>query len=91
MGEDAALQIFSERLTHVGLWRVVVTRAVELACAGKFMPSLEMVGNGLVKQRALRMDASPDEPGPDQEYTDVELDAVRKAANQLTAQGVRHG
>ena len=91
VGEDAVLQNFAERLAHLGSWRVVVTLAVELACAGKFMPSLEMVGNGLAKQRALRMDASPDEPGPDQEYTDVALDAVRKAAIQLTAQGVRHG
>jgi len=30
-----------------------VTLTVELACAGKFMPSLKMAGNGLVKQRAL--------------------------------------
>jgi hypothetical protein len=32
---------------------VVVALAVELACAGKFMPSLEVVGNDLVELRAL--------------------------------------
>ena len=31
----------------------MVTLPVELTCAGKFMPSLEMVGNGLVGQSAL--------------------------------------
>ena len=31
----------------------MVTLPVELTCAGKFMPSLEMVGNGLVEQSAL--------------------------------------
>ena len=55
VGEDAAFGVFAQRLAHKGLWRLVVILSVELACAGKFMPSLETVGNGLVKQRALRM------------------------------------
>jgi hypothetical protein len=32
---------------------VVVTLPVELTCAGKFMPSFEVVGNGLAEQCAL--------------------------------------
>jgi hypothetical protein len=32
---------------------VVVTLAIELACAGKFMPSLEVLGNRLVEQSAF--------------------------------------
>ena len=53
--KDAAFQIFSKGLTHKGLWRVVVALAVELACADHVKPGLEVVGNRLVEQRALRV------------------------------------
>ena len=33
----------------------MVALPVKLACAGKFMPSLEVLGYGLVEQRALRV------------------------------------
>ena len=55
MCKDAALKILTKGLADVGLGGVVVALAVELACAGKFMPSLEVLGNGLVQQRALRV------------------------------------
>jgi hypothetical protein len=44
MGKDAALQILAKRLTNIGLGAVVVPLPVELACAGKFMPGLEVLG-----------------------------------------------
>jgi hypothetical protein len=53
--KDAARQILAKCLADVGLGGVVVALAVELACTGEFMPSLEMFGNGLVEQRALRV------------------------------------
>ena len=53
VGEDAAFQIFAKRLADIGLGGVVVALAIELTCAGEFMPGLEMFGNGLVEQRAL--------------------------------------
>ena len=53
MDEDAALQIFAESLTGIGLGGVAVALAVELTRAGEFMPSLEVFGYGLVEQRAL--------------------------------------
>ena len=48
MRKDAAFEIFAKGLADTGLGCVVVTLAVGLACAGEFMPSLEMVGYGLV-------------------------------------------
>ena len=53
MGKDAAFQIFAKGLADVGLGGVVVTLAVELAGAGQFKPGLEVLGCGLVQQRAL--------------------------------------
>ena len=53
MGEDAAFQIFAKRMADIGLWCVVVALAVELAGTGKFMPSLEVLGDGLVQQGPL--------------------------------------
>jgi hypothetical protein len=53
VGEDAALQILAKGLADIRLWGVVVTLAIELACAGKFMPSLEVLGNRLVEQSAF--------------------------------------
>ena len=53
VGEDAALQILAKGLGDIRLWGVVVTLAIELACAGKFMPSLEVLGNRLVDQSAF--------------------------------------
>ena len=53
VGEDAALQILLERHANIGLWGVVVALAVELTCAGELMPGLEVLGNGLVEQRAF--------------------------------------
>jgi hypothetical protein len=53
VGEDAAFEVFAKRLADIRLWSVVVALPVELACAGKFIPSLEMFGNGLVKKGAL--------------------------------------
>lgn len=55
MRKGAALQIFAESLTGIGLGGVAVALAVELTRAGEFMPSLEVFGNGLVQQRALRV------------------------------------
>jgi hypothetical protein len=34
---------------------VVIALPVELACTDEFMPGLEVLGNGLVEQRALRV------------------------------------
>ena len=53
MGKDAAFQIFAKGLADVGLGGVVVTLAVELAGAGQLKPGLEVLGYGLVQQRAL--------------------------------------
>ena len=53
MGKDAACQIFAKGLADVGLGGVVVTLAVELAGAGQLKPGLEVLGYGLVQQRAL--------------------------------------
>ena len=53
MGKDAAFQILAKRLAHIGLWRVVVALAVELAGAVERVPSLEVVVYGLVQQRAV--------------------------------------
>ena len=53
VGEDAAFQIFTECLADVGLGGVVVALAIELTCAGEFMPGLKVLGNGLVEQSAL--------------------------------------
>ena len=53
MRENAAFEVFAERLAHKGLWRVVVTLSVELAGAGQVKPGLEVFRYGLVEQRAL--------------------------------------
>ncbi len=53
VGEDAALQILAKRLTNLGLGAVVVALAVELAATGQLKPGLEVLGYGLVEQRAL--------------------------------------
>jgi hypothetical protein len=53
MGEDAAFQIFAKGLADIGPGAVVVALAVELAGTGKFMPSLEVLGDGLVQQGPL--------------------------------------
>jgi hypothetical protein len=54
-GKNATFEVFTKRLAHIGLGGVVIALSIELVCAGKFIPSLEVVGNGLVEQRALRM------------------------------------
>lgn len=53
MSEDAAFEVFAKGLTHKGLWRVVVTLAVELAATCEFMLGLEVFGYGLVEQSPL--------------------------------------
>ena len=57
MREDAAFEVFAKCLADISPWRVMVTLTVELtvelACAGEIEPGLEMLGNGLVQQRAL--------------------------------------
>ena len=53
MGKDAALQIFAKGLADIGLGGVVVALAVKLAGTGQLKPGLEVLGNGLVEQRAL--------------------------------------
>jgi len=53
VGEDAALQILLERFAHEGLGAVVVALAIELACAGEFIPGLVVLGYRLVAQCAL--------------------------------------
>ena len=54
MRKDAALQIFAKGLADIGLGGVVVALAVALACAGEFMPSLEVLGDGLVERAYVR-------------------------------------
>ena len=44
VGKDAAFQVFVKGLAHKGPRCVVVALAVELACAGQRMPSLEVLG-----------------------------------------------
>ena len=51
--KDAAFQVFAKRLADVGAWCVVIALAVELACAGQPMPSLEVLGYCAVQQRSL--------------------------------------
>ncbi len=53
VGEDAALQILTKGLANIRLRGVMVALAVELACTGQLMPSLEVFCYGLVEQRAL--------------------------------------
>jgi hypothetical protein len=55
MRKDAAFEVFAKGLTDIRLWGVVVVLAVELAGTGERMPGLEVVGNGFVEQRALRV------------------------------------
>lgn len=55
MGKDAALQIVAKDLADIGLGCVVVALAIELTCAGEFMPGLKVFCNRLVEQRALRV------------------------------------
>ena len=55
VGENAALQIFAKRLTHIGLWRVMVTLPIELANACQLMPGLDVLGYCWVQQGALRV------------------------------------
>jgi hypothetical protein len=42
MSKDAAFQIFAKGLADIGLWRVVVTLAIELTGAGKRIPGLKV-------------------------------------------------
>ncbi len=53
VGKNAAFQILAKGLADIGLMGVVVALAVELARAGKFMPGLEVLGDGLVEQSPL--------------------------------------
>ena len=53
VGKDAAFQVFAKGLAHKGARCVVVALAVELACAGQRMPSLEVLGYCAVQQRSL--------------------------------------
>ena len=53
LGKDAAFEVFAKRLAHKGARCVVVALAVELTRAGELKPGLEMLGDGLVEQRAL--------------------------------------
>jgi hypothetical protein len=49
LGKDAAFEVFAKSLAHMLRGDVVVA----LACAGEFMPGLEVFGDGLVEQLAL--------------------------------------
>ena len=53
--EDAALQIFAKGLADIGLGGVVIALPVELTGTGQLKPGLEVFGNGLVEQGALRV------------------------------------
>ena len=55
MRKDAAFQIFAKRQADIDLWCVVLTLAVELACAGQLKPGLEILGDGFVEQGSLGM------------------------------------
>ena len=55
MREDAAFQLFAKRMADIRLWRVVVALADELAGTGQRVPGLEVLGYGLVQQRALAL------------------------------------
>jgi len=50
VGKDAAFEVFAKRLADVGAWCVVITLAVELACAGELKPGLEVLGYRAVEQ-----------------------------------------
>ena len=51
--KDAPFQIFAKGLADIWPWCVVVALAVELACTNQLKPGLEVLGYGLVQQRAL--------------------------------------
>ena len=53
--KNAAFQILAKGLTDIRLGGLVVALAVELIRAGQLKPSLEVLGNVLVQQRALRV------------------------------------
>lgn len=53
MREDAAFKVFAKGLAHEGRGGVVIALPVEPAGTGQIKPGLEMLGNGLVQQRAL--------------------------------------
>ncbi len=53
VGKDAALQIPPKSFLHVGCRGVVLALAGELTGACQIEPSLEVLGNGAVQQRAL--------------------------------------
>ena len=52
VGKDAAFQIFAKRLANKNLWGVAAALPVKLASTGEFMPSLKVLGNRWVQQRA---------------------------------------
>ena len=59
VGEDAAFEVLAKGLADVGLGGAMVALPVELACAGKFMPSLEVLGYGLVEEGVATDGAGP--------------------------------
>ena len=50
VGKDAAFEVLAKGLADVGLGGAMVALAVELSRAGKFMPSLEVIGNRWVEE-----------------------------------------
>jgi hypothetical protein len=51
--KDAALQILTECLAHIGSGSVVVALTIELTRAGQIKPRLVVFGHRLVQQRAF--------------------------------------
>ena len=51
--KDAAFEVLAKGLAHVGARCVVVSLAVELACAGQFKPGLEVFGYCLIEKSSL--------------------------------------
>ena len=51
--KDAALQLLAKGLAGIGLGGVIIALPIEQATTSKFMPDLEVLGNGFVEQRAL--------------------------------------
>ena len=53
MRENAALKVFGKHLADKRVWGMVIALPVELPCAGQLKPGFEVLGQGLVQQRAL--------------------------------------
>ena len=51
--KDASFEVFAKGLADIRLGGVAVALAAELAGTGQLKPGLEVLGDGLIQQRAL--------------------------------------